>query len=670
MAEHDTSQDTTLDALLDRAVRQETRRFVRLLDRIYSDPDQARTALRDRVSELGPRAAGREMGNDPARFGSLRPGHTPETLRPLAREAGYVGGLAHEMQGSRGNPILVAKLLNERFQKAVQSWFADPERFHAAWARAVATAGPEEAARRLTVRPQAFGSPRSGIETYISAIAARGRDAATAAEHSADFERTYYATLGDRLARLPRTTAEITNRPTGRLPAQLEMKLEAFAADFRGKLGAAYRDPAEAERRFHDLVAREGTGGAAAVVRREPATLGDLNPRDDAAVLADQAARRGARAYDLNGIRNPAHAADVLLQETERAFARQCANPGEALVQIQRAIREHGLRNTVQRVRDEPEAFFRPREGESLNATSLSGDVLALGQADQVAASYLAAEAARQQRPAPAADLPVDDPALRAASDFVEAERLSSHKQGLHARLNDASTALHDVERTARWTGIHDRQFTSALRDVYRDPAAAKKRFVAIADRRGDEAALRTLRKSPQRLGALKTTPSAYLGWAGLQSTADAKRAAPDAATYGASYLRSRRAQREMEWTDPSGATHRGTDQVRAAATREIAGSGAELNATQDSLRSLGGPAAAKERAVSNLGRLPEDQADGVLSKVAAQKPEATESVGRLRDSLRNARQGAAAPGVRQTLGAVVQGIQITRTLAEGPGGL
>ena len=670
MPEPSTSQDFTLDALLDRAVRQETRRFVRLLDRIYTDPDQARTALRDRVTVLGPRAAGREMGSDPARFGSLRPGHTPETLRPLAREAGYIGGLAHEMQGSRGNPLLAAKLLNERFQTAVKSWFADPERFHPAWARAVATAGPEEAARRLAVRPDAFGSPRPGIETYISAIAARGRDAATAAEHSAAFERTYYATLGDRLDRLPRTTGELTNRPTGRLPAQLEMKLEAFTADFRGKLGAVYRDPAEAERRFHDLVAREGTGGAAAVVRREPAALGDLAARDDAAALADQAARRGARAYDLNGIRNPAHAADVLLQETERAFARQCANPGEALLQIQRAIREHGVRETVQRVRDEPEAFFRPREGEPLNPASLSGDILALAHADQVAALYLATEATRQQHPAPAADLPVDEPAHRAASEFVEAERLSSQKQGLHARLNDASTALHHVERTERWTGINDRQFTSALRDVYRDPAAAKKRFVAIADRHGDAAALRALRKSPQRLGALKTAPSAYLGWAGLQSTAGAKRAAPDAATYGASYLNSRRAVRETAWTDPSGATHRGAERVRGAATREIAGSGAELNATQDSLRALGGPAATKERAVSRLGRLPEDQAEGVLSKVAAQKPGAGESVGRLRDSLRNGRPGATGPGVQQTLGAVVQAIQITRTLAEGPGGL
>lgn len=670
MAEHDSSQDTTLDALLDRAVRQETRRFVRLLDRIYTDPDRARTALRDRVSELGPRAAGREMGADPAGFGSLRPGHTPETLRPLAREAGYVGGLAHEMQGSRGNPVLAAKLLDERFQKAVQSWFADADRFHSAWARAVAAAGPAEAARRLTVRPDAFGSPRPGIGTYVSAIAARGRDAAAAAGHSAAFERTHYATLGDRLAGLPRTTAELTARPTGRLPAQLEMKLEAFAADFRGKLAAAYRDPAEAERRFHDLVAREGTGGAAAVVRREPATLGDLAARDDAALLADQAARRGARAYDLNGIRNPAHAADVLLQETERAFARQCANPGEALLQIQRAIREHGLRKAVQRVRDEPGAFFRPREGESLNSASLSGDVLALGQADQVAASYLAAEAARQRRPAPAADLPVDEPALRAVSEFVEAERLSGHKQGLHARLNDASTALHDVERTARWTGIHDRQLTAALREVYRDPAAARKRFVAVAGRRGDAAALRILRKSPNRLGLLKTAPSAYLGWAGLRSTAEAKRAAPDAATYGASFLQSRRAQCDMEWTDPSGATHRGAEQVRAAATREIAGSGADLNATQDSLRALGGPAAARERAVSTLGRLPEEQADGVLSRVAARKPEAAESVGRLRDSLRNARQGAAGPGVVHTAGAVVQGIRITRSLADGPGGL
>jgi hypothetical protein len=670
MPEHDMSRDATLDALLDRAVRQETRRFVRLLDRIYTDPDQARAALRDRVSEVGPRAAGREMGADPARLGTLRPDLAPDALRPLAGEAGYAGGLAHEMQGSRGNPILAAKLLDERFQKAVQSCFSDPGRFHSAWARAVAASGPEEAARRLAARPRDFGSPRPEIETYISAVAARGRDAAAAAEHSAAFERTYYATLGDRLPRLPRTPDELTHRPTGRLPALLEMKLEAFTADFRGKLAAAYRDPAEAERRFHDLVAREGTGGAAAVVRRAPGTLGDLAAREDAAGLADQAARRGARAYDLDGIRNPAHAADVLLQETERAFARQCVNPGEALLRIQRAIRDHGVRHTARRVRDEPEGFFQPRADQQLDPDSLSGAVYALGQADRVAASYLAAEAARRQRPAPAVDLSVDEPALRAAADFAEAERLSEHKQDLHARLNDASTALHDVERTARWTGIHDRQFASALREVYRDPAAAKKRFVAVADRLGDDAALRALRERPDRLGTLKRTPSVYLGWAGLQSTADARWTAPDAATHGASYLQSRRAQRDMEWTDPSGTAHRGADQIREAATREIAASGAELNATQDSLRSLGGPAAARDRAVSTLSRLPEGRADDILSRAAARKPEAAESVGRLRDSLRTARQGTAGPGAQQALGAVVQGIQITRALAEGPGGL
>ena len=657
-----------LEEILDRAVRQETRRFVRLLDRLYTDPDRVRAALRAEAASVGPRAAGRLLGETPHRFGTVRPEHSPETVSVIAREAGYVGGLAHELQASRGNPILAAKLLSERFAQAARGWFQDPERFYEVWSRTLSEVGPQEAARRLQLRPDGFGTPRPGIEAYVGALAGRGVDAAYAKVHATAFQRDYYASLGARLARLPRSTEELVGRPAGRLPPRLEMKLEAFTADFRGKLTEAYASPAAAEDRFHDLVAREGTAAAVALVRAAPERLGDLSARPDAPQVAELAARRGARAYELNGIRNPAHAAEVLQQDTERSFARQCANPGEALQRILRAIRSYGLEPTLRRVQESPGAFFQAREGEPLDVGSLSADVRALGNAEQIAASFLAAEDARMQQGRPVRDLPVGDPAHRAVTEYVEAEALSAHKADLHARINQASTALHQVETTARWEGLHERQLLAALRDAYRDPAAARDNLLSLAEQRGSAFALRVLQKNPHRLGELKTQPAPLLGWIPVRSTAAARKAAGEAVPYADALLRARKALRDVEWTDPGGTRHPGAERVQAASTREIATAATELRTTTETLRSLGGVSGARERAVAALSTLPEEKGEQVLSRAAAENPSAGESVQKLREAARKDRsRGAGIPGTAQSL---IQSVQTTRTLAEGPGSL
>jgi hypothetical protein len=652
----DRGTEGRLDELVDRAVRQETRRYIAALDRLYVNPWAARDAVDEMVRNAGPRKAGERLRAEPREFGELKPIHDAAASDSLARESARAASAAYQLQASRANPLLASRLLAERVQVGFNELYRDGSAAYQACAERIRTLGPSAAAEKLRENPAAFGDlVAGGAARHGAALAARVLDGREAAEIAAAFERRYYETVGERLDRLPQRTEELVNRAGGRLPQTLELKLEAFAADFRAKLAEAYRSPAAAEHAFHDLVAREGTSAAVAAVRRDARILGDLNGHPMAADTAAGAVQRGARAYELNSIRNPAQAAEVLQRETERSFARQCANPGNALLKIREAIRTRGIERVAEEIARRPEVFFQPRDGQPLNGPALAGEVRALATHDEIGQRFVDGAGAHTRH---TPGLPTGSPLQEAVADFARAELTANRKQELHQAINAANAQLQAVESASKWKVIHERQVEAAFRDVYKDPKAARKEFDRLAEEKGTDHAIATLGRTPQKIGDLRTTRSRW----GFTSTGEARAAVPEAMRYARAMRERKDFLRDVEWTDGAGTTHRGSDAVRSATTRQIGDHAVELGEADRALRAMGGRERTLERAVEQMAQLGE-RLEGAMHRLATDSAHLKGAADAVHASFRQ--RGAKGPGV--SIFGMNQAAGTVRQLAEGP---
>lgn len=644
-----------LTELVDRALAQDSRRFQRLLAKLYVDPQAAQEAFRVRAAEAGAQTAGQELAAEPKSFGAMRAGIELDARVPLARETGYVGGLAHLLHIHRENPQIVAEVLTDRFHRSAGAVFVDVPQMHRTWAEAVQADGLEAAAARLTSDPQSFGALRPGGERFARELAVRGTDAAHARAHAATHAREHESMQVEARLRLPGSVADLENRPGGRLPRPLELKLEAFTADFRGKLAAAYVDPERAEAAFHEISTREGMQVTVQGVRRSPQVLGPLRNDDTAAVLAYAAARRGARAYEINSVRNPAQAADLLLRETQRSLARQVANPAEALDRIQAAIRARGVERVSEEIQREPRQFFAPLGEQTLNPASLAADVRALGEADRVADHYVSEATERRSAPRTVRDLPVHGPAADALQAHVDATTLLSRKGDLHVVLNEAANALTRVESAVKWYGIREAQLRTALRQLYANPVNAEAELIRLADEKGADAAIECLVKKPKRLGALASGRSG-----------DAARVAE---IHARAFFDARDKRENVHYTDRNGQIHRGVESVRGATTAEIGSSSAELNQTETQLRDLSGVEGTRARAIHAVEGLSPEQADRLVTALQSRNPHAAQPLQAVRETAAARREIGAPgrpvlpPGAHHT---VIQGLQIVRSMSEG----
>ncbi|HEU4559049.1 MAG TPA: hypothetical protein VFS20_14410 [Longimicrobium sp.] len=638
---------------MDRALTQDTRRLTNLLGQLYEVPESARDRFRARAAEIGPQSCGRELAADPARFGTLRTGLTQQQREGVAAEAGYIAGIAYALQANRSNAPAVAKLLTERFYRAAATVFERPSAVYASLIAAAQREGPAAAAR-LQSEPESFGELRPGGDRYARALASRAEDLVHARGHAGETVRT--AAAGHEPgAGLPRNVRELRDRPGGRLPRTLEIKLEAFTSDFRAKLAAAYLDPEAAERKFHEIIGREGAGATVFTVRRSPQVLGALGPNPNAALVAGEAARRGARAYELHNIQNPAHAADVLQRETESSLARQCAEPATALRNVLDAIRRHGLDRVADEVIRNPEQHFGgARAGTTLNGPALSAQLRELSAAMQVADRYVDAATDRIENRVPP-ELPLRGAAFDAVQAHVDASALASRRDALQITLNNSSNALDRAERAEQWDGIRTAQLDSELRKVYRDPIAARENLLARFAENGAEPALRVLEKNPQEIGTLVSTPRAV------------RRHAAEAALYARTLFNARTALAAVRYTDSHGREHLGAQQVKEASTADMGVAAADLRTTTERLEQLGKVDGTRERAVSAVQALSPEQADQLLDAVRARNTDAAaapiQAVKAAADTRRNATSlfHSGAPHL------VLQTAQVLRSMGEGP---
>lgn len=646
-----------LSEVVDRALDQDRRRFDKLLNAMYLDPQAARDAFAARAAAVGAQKAGREMADGPAAFGELK-AISPDRI--VAREAGFVGAISHLLQNER-NPDTIARLLNERFFQGACTVFEDAGRMFKAWRDAVDARGMYTAAAELASDPSSFGVLRPNIDSarahgsapppapYGRALASRGFDAEVARAHSASVKRDL-APEGARPA-LPRTVDELVNREGGRLPRVLEMKLEALSADFRGMLARAYRDPVGAEATFHEIVGREGLQTTVLGVRRQPALLGQLTEAPDAADLAYGAGKRGARAYELHAIRNPSQAAEVVRREAERALARQVANPADALRHIQAAMRTHGVDRVAEEIHRDPLRYFTPRQDQTLDPAGLAAEARAVGDANRAADEYAAAEVRRQQ-PDRAQAVSAPAAAASALQAHADATLLFEKKGDLHEILNDAANAARRAEDAVKWHDIYQSQLRRALGRIYANPAAAEEAFLRVADEDGHGAAIERLTKKPQKLGALAPDKGA------------AKESSRSAGGVAFSYLTAREKLENVEWRDRDGHLHRGVTNVRAATTAELKTSAADLSETERRMAEMGGVEGTRERAVERVQALSPDQADELIAALKARNPGAADSIQAVRQAAAARREGMMPAGAAQT---VMQTAQIVRTMGEGP---
>jgi relaxase-like protein len=104
--------------------------------------------------------------------------------------------------------------------------------------------------------------------------------------------------------------------------------------------------------------------------------------------------------------------------------------------------------------------------------------------------------------------------------------------------IDAARVRYSDLQETAERTARADSALKSALRDVYRDPDEAHRRFMALAQSEGHPTAVATLRERPQELGALATVPlPRRFGLGRHDDDSPARNAALGAATKGRDFL-------------------------------------------------------------------------------------------------------------------------------------
>lgn len=647
-----------LSELVDRALAQDTRRLQKLLLIVYENPDGARAAFRARVGQVGARAAGTEMAAEPTSFGRINAA-SQAALASASREAGYVGGIAYLLQAQRTNPTAVAQLLTERFYTSAGAVFQDPAVAYRSWSASLRSESPHQTAARMARSPESIAAIRPGGGRFAAALAARALDAQYAREHAAAFARHHDALSLPNEASLPRDIAELRQRPGGRLPRTLELRLEAFTADFRGKLAEAYVDAPRAERTFHEILAREGSEASVQAVRRSPQMLGTLRTDPAAADLAHAAVQRGASAYELNRITNPAQAADLLQRETERSFARQCANPAAALRRIQSAIRLHGIDRVSGEISVDPLRYFAPLDGGHLNGSALAAEARELADVSRAADSFIGAATSRLDRAHPAPELPLDGTARQAVQAHVDALALAGQRGDLHEALNNTANALERAEQAFRWHAIRETQLLNALKGVFKKPEVAIEELVTLATKKGNKAAIETLEKKPERIAAV------------AGSLRNARAAAAKATINARQFLEAREALKNVHYTDPLGQVHRGAENVRASTTAELGSSAADLAEKTSRLQALGDVDGSRARAVHAVQSLSPDQADALINAVAGRNPEAAKPLQGVRETAAAARgnpaqrrEGTPLPGVHH---AVLQAAQMARTMGEGP---
>lgn len=653
------ASDPELTSAVDRAIQQETRRYVKRLDALYTNPDQARAAFRAEVDQVGARAATRSLAQDPARFGQVRPGLSPVQVRALVSDCATSGSTAYELLKTRDNPLQLERVLEDRFHRGMRQCFQDGDQAYQRWSLMVQNASEGTAAERLLARPEAFGQLRPGIApAHVEALVERARGAGLARGVAEQMEKSYTQTLAERIPALPRTKDELLHRTTGRLPASLEQKLEHFARDFRFKLARAYAVPGEAERRFHELVTREGSDGAARLVRRDPAVLGRLNAGPEAELIAQQAAVRGGRAYELNLIRTPVQAHEALERDQLRSSAYSVSNPREALGTIQEAVRVHVAERAAPEV-GSPAAARAVAPATPAPAAPAPASPAPAADRSAVPAQDLPAPGAPAEAYVPG---PVDS----ALESLAQAEQLAAQRDALYREIHAASGTLRSLEDAGKWAQLHSQQLDGALQQVYADPKAARQAFDELAATKGDDAALQALRQSPDSLGELRAeTPDGVMGMLGKRSTEQAREHAAVAAQYGEAMLAAKNTLRDVEWNSAAGGVQKGAELVRRECTSVVARSAQELARVDTSLQRLGGTEGAQHNvffALRDQGHAGPETAAPALDRAARANPALAGVAEQTKDKLTIPTNAA-----MLTYRVVKEAAKTVQGLAEGP---
>jgi hypothetical protein len=427
----------------------------------------------------------------------------------------------------------------------------------------------------------------------------------------------------------------------------LELKLEAYVSDFRGKLDLAYRHGGAAEEAFHSLVAREGLSSAVAIVQRDPRILGQLVIDPSAAETAVAAAARGAKAYELNGISNPAQAAEILQRETQLALARRCGNPLVALLAVNDAIRRFGADLVVDEIAARPTTFFVPvSPTERLNGPAIAADIRALEAARAAGQRYVESTVTL-----PLPGLPVGSRLEASIREYAEAEETSARKQGLHVAANEAGAKLRAVESAEKWKHIQSKQFDAELGDAFKDGPKARQAFDTMAKADGHAKALALLESRPAKFGRVKDRAS-------VGSAVRYAKAMVEKATY----------LETVEWTDAGGVHHKGGAAVRTAAARQMGDAAAEVGQAERALRRSGGPGSAFERVISAMGALG-DRIGPVVAQLVGARPELKDAAEKAHAELNGRQAGGATRGL-PGISIIPQLAGHVRQAAEGPTGI
>jgi hypothetical protein len=128
---------------------------------------------------------------------------------------------------------------------------------------------------------------------------------------------------------------------------------------------------------------------------------------------------------------------------------------------------------------------------------------------------------------------------LRAELDsYARIVDLNREQYKIQLEVDAARVRYTELRETAERTATADSALKSALADIYRDPAEARRRFVLLAQAQGHTTAVATLRERPQELGSLATViVSRRFGLGRNDSDSAARNAALLAASKGRDFL-------------------------------------------------------------------------------------------------------------------------------------
>jgi predicted nucleic acid-binding Zn-ribbon protein len=128
---------------------------------------------------------------------------------------------------------------------------------------------------------------------------------------------------------------------------------------------------------------------------------------------------------------------------------------------------------------------------------------------------------------------------LKAELDsYTRVVDLNREQYKIRLEVDAAHVRYTELRETAERTATADSALKSALADIYRDPAEARRRFVLLAQTQGRATAVATLRERPQELGSLATViVSRRFGLGRNDSDSVARNAAVGAASKGRDFL-------------------------------------------------------------------------------------------------------------------------------------